>query len=158
MAAVREGPRFWGCKTSVMDDRSAVIEVTIGYSTALDQRDWKLLDEVFLPDVVIDYSTGTRVEGRDRVIAQIRSVLEGRGPTQHLLGNHVVTVNDDRATSSCQVRAFSAGAPDGPHAGDVYELFGSYHDSLVRIPAGWRIAHRRMEVTFESGNRAVLGP
>jgi hypothetical protein len=141
-----------------MDDRAAIIEVTIGYSSALDQRDWKLLDEVFLADVVIDYSTGARVEGRDRVIAQIRNMLGGCGPTQHLLGNHVVTVDGDHATSSCKVRAFSAGAPGGPHAGEAYELFGSYHDDVVRTPAGWRIAHRRMDVIFESGNRAVLGP
>jgi hypothetical protein len=61
--------------------------------------------------VVIDYSTGARVEGPDRVIAQIRNMLGGCGPTQHLLGNHVVTVDGDHATSSCKVRAFSAGPP-----------------------------------------------
>ena len=52
-----------------MDDRAAIIEVTIGYSTALDQRRWELLNDVFLPEVVIDYSTGNRVEGREQAVS-----------------------------------------------------------------------------------------
>jgi hypothetical protein len=145
------------CKTRRMDDRAAIIEVTIGYSTALDQRRWELLNDVFLPEVVIDYSTGNRVEGRDQAVAQIRHMIGDCGPSQHLLGNHVVAVDGDTATSSCQVRAFAAGEPGGPLAGETYELIGSYRDELVRTAAGWRIARRRMDVAFESGNRAVLG-
>jgi hypothetical protein len=140
-----------------MEDRAAIIEVTIGYSTALDKRDWKLLEEVFVPEVVIEYSTGTQTQGRDQVIGHIRNMLSGCGPTQHLLSNHVININGDRATSTCQVRAFAAGAPTSPQAGKVYELFGAYHDHLVRTPAGWRIVGRRMDVNFELGDRAVLG-
>jgi hypothetical protein len=82
-----------------MDDRAAIVDVTIGYSTALDERNWKLLEEVFQPEVVTEYDTGTRVEGRDQLIAHIRQALGGCGPTQHLLGNHVVQIYGDQATS-----------------------------------------------------------
>jgi hypothetical protein len=97
------------------------------------------------------------VEGRDAVVAQVRAALEGCGPTQHLIGNHVVELDGDRARSSCYVRAFAAGAPDGPRAGQTYELFAVYRDELVRSANAWQVGRRRMDVVFELGERRVLG-
>ncbi len=76
-------------------DRLDVIDVVNRYATALDSKDWDLLDEVFSPDVRADF--GERLEGVAAVKALVRSMLGGCGPTQHLLGNHRVEVDGDRA-------------------------------------------------------------
>ena len=84
--------------------------MSVLYARALDECDWELLAAVFTPDVNVWYSSSNHVEGRDAVVAQVRAALEGCGPTQHLMANHVVDLDGDLARSSCYVRAFAAGA------------------------------------------------
>jgi len=134
-------------------DRAAVIDTVNRYATALDSREWTLLDEVFTPDAVADFGAGP-LHGRDALCGLIRRMLDGSGPSQHLLANHRVEVRGDTARCVCQVRAFSAGA--GAAAGRSYELFGEYRDQLVRTPEGWRIARREMSIHHEIGARDVL--
>ena len=137
-----------------MDDRSAVIDTVNRYATALDTREWALLDEVFTPDAVGDFGRAT-LHGRDAVRGMIRRMLDGSGPSQHLLANHRVELEGDSARCVCQVRAFSAGA--GQALGRSYEVLGEYRDRLVRRPEGWRIARREMRIHHEIGTRDVLG-
>jgi len=136
-----------------MDDRAAVVDSVNRYATALDSRDWALLDEVFVSDVVVDFG-GRVVSGREAVRDLVRRMLGGSGPSQHLLANHRVELHGEAARCVSQVRAFSAGV--GAAAGRSYELLGEYRDELVRTPDGWRIARREMTVRHEIGSRDVL--
>ena len=63
--------------------------------------------------------------------------LERLSGTQHLLGNLHVTVEGDRAASTCYVQATHVG--DG---GRSWVTGGRYDDLLVRTDTGWRIAER----------------
>jgi hypothetical protein len=137
-------------------DHCAVVDVQVRYAVACDTRDWALFDQVFLADVRTDYGEGFQPQGRDAVVGMVRSMLGGCGPTQHLVGSHVVALDGDRATAACQIRAWHRGV--GDLADTTYEAIGSYHDELVRTPDGWRIAFRRMVVIAELGTRDVLGP
>ena len=138
-----------------MDERTAIIDTVNRYATALDSRDWALLDQVFTPDAVGDFGAGV-LSGREALRKLVKRMLGGSGPSQHLLANHRVQIQGDRADCVCQVRAFSAGV--GPAAGRSYELLGEYRDQLVRTPDGWRIARREMRIHHEIGSRDVLTP
>jgi hypothetical protein len=138
-----------------VDDRTAVIDTVNRYATALDSRDWGLLDEVFTPEAVGDFGAGP-LAGREALRDLMRRMLGGSGPSQHLLANHRVELDGDAARCVCQVRAFSAGT--GSTAGRSYELLGEYRDRLVRTEEGWRIAHREMTIHHEIGRRDVLNP
>lgn len=94
--------------------------------------------------MVANYGGEYRLEGRDQVVGMIRSLLDGCGPTQHLLGNFRVTVEKDVATCACYVRAAHAGR--GEQVSQIYEVWAEYRDQLVRTPEGWRISERRMVV------------
>jgi hypothetical protein len=133
-----------------------VVDVAVRYAVACDTRDWARFDDVFVEDVRTSYGPEYQVDGRAAVVAMIRSMLGGCGPTQHLVGSHVVAIDGDRATASCQIRAWHRGVGDA--ADLTYEAIGSYHDELARTPAGWRITFRRMDVIAELGTRDVLGP
>jgi 3-phenylpropionate/cinnamic acid dioxygenase small subunit len=138
---------------SLLADRLDVIDVVNRYATALDSRDWDLLDRVFAADVKAEF--GRSYAGCEAVKELVRRHLGGCGPTQHLLANHRVEVSGDEASCVASVRAFHAGR--GAQAGQIYELLGEYHDRLRRTGAGWRISSRRMVVSHELGTRAVLG-
>lgn len=138
------------------DDRQRIEQVLIRYAEACDRRDWALLDEVFLEDVIADYGTEYHLHGRSQLVAMVRSMLGGCGPSQHLLGNFRIAVHGRRADCRCYVRAAHAGR--GAQAGRHYEVWAEYEDQLQRGPDGWRIARRTMHVHHETGTREVLGP
>jgi ketosteroid isomerase-like protein len=144
---------------SVGMDRQAITDVVNQYAYALDIRDWAALDDVFTADAVVRYGgpDSPPLEGRQAVITAIRSSLGGCGPCQHLLGNHLVDVQGDRAVAVCKARVFHYGA--GPRAELIpYECFGVYRDRLRRTPEGWRIEERTFEIHLATGDQDVLQP
>ncbi|MEV0366822.1 nuclear transport factor 2 family protein [Nocardia fusca] len=142
----------------VKPDREAIADTVNRYTYALDDRDWDLLDEVFAPDSVARYGAAEAptVRGRAEIVAMIRSFLDRCGPSQHLLGNHVIDVDGDTATSTCKARVLHIGA--GERATITYECMGVYRDRLSRSAQGWRIVERTFVIDIELGDcGAVLG-
>jgi ketosteroid isomerase-like protein len=136
-------------------DRQAIVDTCINYAYALDSRDWPRLRACFTEDAVANYGGERGVsEGYETIEQTCRSTLEPLAASQHLLGNHLVSLDGDRATSSCyfQAQHVMEGLPDGEH----YVVAGRYDDRLVRTGDGWRIAHRTLTVMWTSGNPAVL--
>ena len=135
-------------------DQQAIVDLLNRYATCLDHRDWDGLDTVFAADVTGDY--GAVLAGRARVVGMISGLLEGCGPTQHLLGNHVIDIDGDTARAATQARVIHTGA--GERAGlTPYESIGAYHDVLYRTADGWRITHRRFAVRISIGDISILG-
>lgn len=141
-------------ETSVADDRSELAELAHAYADALDRRDWPALDDVFTHDVRADYNGVHVLRGRTDLVAMIRTYLDRCGPTQHLMGNHRVTVDGDRARLSVKMRVHHIGA--GVRADLTYECFGWYHADAIRTPQGWRFRGWRQEVTAELGTHEVF--
>jgi ketosteroid isomerase-like protein len=135
-------------------DREEVRAVCVRYATALDRRDWALLRQCFRPDVVADYEGIGTLEGYDAVEDVCRKALEPLAASQHLLGNHDVTVDGDVAHCSTyfQAQHVRPGAPGG----DLFVVAGTYTDRMTREDDGWRIATRRLDVVWTDGNPAVL--
>ena len=95
--------------------------------------------------------------GRPQIISSIRRHLDGCGPSQHLLGYHVASLDGDRG--SCETQARVLHLPADPTSElRPYEAVGNYRDELTRTDDGWRIRHRTFEVRIEIGDRQVLLP
>ncbi|MBJ21019.1 MAG: nuclear transport factor 2 family protein [bacterium] len=137
------------------DDYSAIQATLARYSTALDQRDWPLLERVFTPDLVYDAGEWT-THSFEKYLERLRPYLEGCGPTQHLLGNYRIELDGDEARSAVYIRALHVGARELSQT--TYEMFGEYRDQLCRTPEGWRSRHRSLRLDFELGSREVLRP
>ncbi|EME20368.1 nuclear transport factor 2 family protein [Rhodococcus triatomae] len=122
---------------------------------AMDDRDWSALDDLVLADATSDLGTG-ELHGRAEFVATIRSFLDECGPTQHLLGNVVVDVDGDRATSRAYVSDMHLGT--GDHADLTFRTLGDYHDTWVRQGDTWRLARRVKHNRGHVGSFAALGP
>lgn len=134
-------------------DRHAVIDVLNNYATCLDSRDWDGLDDVFHDDAVGEY--GSVLEGRSAIVSSIRGFLDGCGASQHLLGNHQIHIDGDRAQCTTKARVIHVGAGERA-ALTPYEAIGVYRDQLIRTTAGWRITHRHFDVDITLGDYNVL--
>ncbi|WP_157712480.1 nuclear transport factor 2 family protein [Pseudomonas sp. PB120] len=144
-----------------MDIKTLLLErdlhdVLCRYARACDQRDWAALEDVFLEEATADYGGVHHLQGREPILDMIRMHLEGCGPSQHMLGNLLVDANDSMVKSRVYVRAAHRGA--GSLADKTYETLAEYQDRWALTPAGWRIAHRRMDISHEQGSREVLRP
>ncbi len=120
------------------------------FARAMDDRDWDTMAEILAEDVEGDFGTG-RLVGSAAIIDMIRGYLDNCGPTQHLLGNAIVDVTDDTATSRAYIRDVHLNTAADPSM--RFYTLGDYHDTWRRDDDGrWRITER------VKANRAYVGP
>lgn len=139
--------------TSVADDRAAIVDLTVDYCWAIDGRDWDALRTLFCPDATAELGQGTE-HGVDAIISRISGVLSAIDSSQHIVANHQVQIDGDCA--SCRSYLHAQHVRKAASGGRLYVVAGRYEDNLLRTPAGWRIAHRRLVVMWTDGNPGVL--
>lgn len=133
--------------------RQAIESVLLRYATALDERNWPDLANVFTADAIADYQGIGTFVGRESVTGIVSDFLGRCGPTQHMITNIRIVPSADHATSRCYLQAIHAG--EGPHAGKTMTVWGEYSDRLERLPEGWRIKHRTLKVMHVVGDIGV---
>jgi 3-phenylpropionate/cinnamic acid dioxygenase small subunit len=139
----------------LLDERN-IVAVATRYCRALDTKDWAALSTVFLPEATADLATNVLLVGLDAIVNRISTALQHLDDSQHLVGNHEVTVDGDSATHRCYLQAQHV--RKAAVGGANYLVGGRYEDRLVRTAEGWRIAHRTLVVMWIDGNLAVPHP
>lgn len=122
---------------------------------AMDERAWAALDGLVLADATANLGTG-ELTGLADIVASIRSFLDECGPTQHLLGNVLVEVDGDTATSRAYVSDLHVGAGERAHL--TFRTLGDYHDEWVRRGGEWLLSRRVKVNRAHTGSFEVLGP
>jgi hypothetical protein len=135
-----------------MGDREEIIDLAVRYTWALDTKDLEQLRQVFTPHATA-LLRGVECDGVDQIIARIGGSILRLDRTQHLVGNHQVTVEGDTGTHRCHLH--SQHVREGTEGGDNFVVGGYYEDRVVRTPDGWRIIHRVMQQTWTEGNPDV---
>lgn len=143
-----------------LSDRLEIDDLIERYTQAIDQKDWDLLDTVFTPDAVLDYSTsgGPPAGPYPEIKAWLQRALAIFPMTQHMIGKTNVRLDGD--TAQCRSIFFNpmgmptdAGGrftPDVAGRAGIHTFIvgGFYNDTCVRTPAGWRIAERVHSAQF----------
>lgn len=129
------------------------IDLMNRYAHALDVRDWDLLASLFTEDagfrarVILEGGVpdadNTAVDGRDALVATLRTIWDGLSATHHMLSNYLVEPAADGMTAkaSCYLRAHHVGNRERAHLFE--ESLGRFDFATVREAGGWKI--RRME-------------
>ena len=124
-----------------VEARIDIDDLLTRYATAIDGRDWGLLDTVFSPDAHLDYRSAGGVAGRyPKVREWLVSVLPVFDVMQHHVLNRVVRIHegDVRATSNF----FNVNVLQVQGAPWIFKVGGRYHDKVVLSNREWRIAER----------------
>lgn len=144
--------------TTDLIDRFAVIEVCTRMGWHADQREWEALKTVFAGEVRLDYTSLNGGEPAVLSPAQIADawsrVLGGFDATQHLITNHLVTLDGDTAVCTASFQATHRLAD--PLGAPLWTLGGTYRFDLVRTGDGWRIRGVVMTATWADGNKDLM--
>jgi hypothetical protein len=119
--------------------RIAIDDLLTRYTIAVDDEDFDLLDTVFTPDAILDYTSAGGPRGPyPEIKAWLSAALSTGNPArQHLIANRQVLIEG----STARVRAyfFNPFTLDTPDGGIEYSLGGGYYNHLLRLgPEGWR--------------------
>ena len=122
------------------EDWLAICNLKARYCRFLDTKDWDGYLGLFTEDLVLDttQSGGARIEGRDAVVAYVRSSIE-QAITTHHVHSPEIEVDGDGATGiwAMQDRNLWPG-------GRKLLGFGHYHERYRRTDGHWRIAESRL--------------
>lgn len=134
-----------------LDDLLAEREIyrkLVRFALAMDERQWSLLEEITTEDIEADVGVGP-LRGRDALVSVMRQFLDQCGTTQHLLGNVLIDINGDNATSQAYVSDMHLGS-EGKES-TTFRTLGCYHDEWIKLDGQWRMCRRIKE------NRATVG-
>lgn len=141
-----------------MDTYQSIVDVVNGVAIYADLRQWDRLRRLYADEVAIDYTSFVGGEPAlvqaDALIAGWQTGLSQYQATQHLLGNHQVTLNGDRAQVLVYVQATHwLPQPDG---NSTWTVHGYYNYALQRYEENWRITRHVFTATIVYGSRALL--
>ena len=120
-------------------DKDQIIDLVHRYSYCVDHGLYDEVADLFTEDCVVDYGPSWP-SARSR--SSLRRILGEGGyeATSHHNANVLVTFEDFTHASVCtSVYAWHQQAD-----GTTPRLWGYYHDSVVRLDQGWRIAERQL--------------
>ena len=122
-------------------DRIALQDVMLKYAAGVDERDFDLYASCFLENVeVLDFGEAP-INGRVEWVEYVRGALDNYGPTQHMLGPQLASVNGDNAHCRTDVQALHyLKQPEG----EILTLWATYETDMVRTDEGWKISKHRL--------------
>ena len=120
-----------------MTDRDDIVELTIRYATAIDSKQYALLQDVFTDDATVDYGVVGRWTGGAAVAQFMEQAHVMAAATMHRMTNQAIAIDGDVATVRTYVDALIL-LEDGAGANPV----GYYDDVAGRTASGWRISDR----------------
>jgi hypothetical protein len=137
-----------------LNSRLEIQDLLARYTIALDTRDLELLRLVFTDDVEVDFGSFGGGKGVDWFIDFTRAGLKACGPTYHMLGQSLVTIDGTSATGRTYLVAQHLGI--GELEGEIFTVAGWHLDTLALTDAGWRVASRRVEIIWTQGDSRIV--
>ncbi len=122
-------------------DRFALQDVMLRYAAGVDERDMDLYRSCFAEDVEVLGFADEPIHGADAWVAFVIEALKQYGPTQHMLGPQLATVDGDTAHARTDVQAlhYMAEAPD-----TTLTLWATYESDMRRDDGQWKIFRHRL--------------
>jgi hypothetical protein len=118
-------------------DRAEIIELSAHFDNSLDSEDAAKFVATFVPDgeLVGFWGTSKGPEGLRQAHAFMLATFAK--DKRHVVTNHEITINGDRATMFCYLTVFDRKAL-------AVTGTATFTDELVRTPNGWRFARRTL--------------
>lgn len=129
-------------------DRAALDELVAAYARAVDTRDFLGWQSLFTEDG--GYGNPPHHVPRNLLVEAGERLLAPFSGTQHILGQHSISIDGDAATGRCYfIGIHVKGNDQGAERADVG---GWYENSYRRTTQGWRIVKVGGDVVWTAGD------
>ena len=123
------------------EDRIACQDVMLKYAKGVDERDLDLYRSCFADDVEVVGFGDETVNGGDAWRDYVANALERFGPTQHMLGPQLATIDGDDAHCRTDVQALHyLKEPQG----STLTLWATYVTDMRRMDGDWKIVRHEL--------------
>ncbi|OBH11156.1 nuclear transport factor 2 family protein [Mycobacterium sp. E1747] len=128
-------------------DRAEIGDLLTAYALGVDAKNWPAIAALFTDDGVIESPLGSFPASEYSRYAG--AVVEPFWATHHMITNHAVTIDGDRATSRAYLQAIHLSEPSDPmrHA----DIGGWYDHEYVRVDGRWRVAKMVLGFVWTDG-------
>ena len=137
-------------------DEAAVSRAVNEIDVAVDRKEWARARALFAERIRVDFTSlaggQPATVPADDLIGGWRANLGPKKTSLHLRGNHLVTIDGDRA------RVYSHGYAWNRMEGNgdpLWEVWGHYIHELARTSGGWKVTAMTFVMTHERGNMWV---
>jgi hypothetical protein len=140
-----------------LSDRAAIEDTLTRYTTAMDTKDWALLESVFAANAEADFSKvggpAKPITSAKEIAGLIKLVL-GSLTTQHVWSNALIKLEGDRASVTSYLIAYHWRKDNGMS----FVTHGRHVDVFVRekTTGNWLIQSRELDPIQGVGNRAAV--
>ncbi len=125
---------------SLIEDRLAINDLFVRYTTALDAGDVETVVDCFTEDAVLESPAIGVIAGREAIRAfadRFAALRQGGTQFRHMISNLAVEINDDQARATCYLLVLIS--RDGASRSLPP---GRYECELARADGVWRFRHR----------------
>jgi hypothetical protein len=132
--------------------RSAIAELITRYAVLNDTADWAAVAALYTENGRMSRPVAPEefTSGRAAILAAFQA--RPRRASRHVVANVLVTLDgEERARAVSQILLYTGTAADDggpPILSASSPLVGTWEDTLVKTPEGWRFAERRGSLDF----------
>jgi uncharacterized protein (TIGR02246 family) len=134
-----------------LESYAAIQQLVADYGNAFDHEDVNRLARIWHDDAVLDVGEFGRYEGRDAILAAVKTLSEGVPEQHHWHANHSIDIDGDQATGLVALDCAVTAAEGGPHM-----VGGFYEDRYERREGEWKIASRVFTMEYWTPIRGPL--
>jgi ketosteroid isomerase-like protein len=134
-------------------DRQRISDTLYRYASAIDDKDFTRLRELFVDDAVGTYGDGEPIHGADPIVEWIDVMTKDCTWQHHKLTVYHVDIDGDEAGALTYHTSHQTTTADPD---TVTVIVAKYRDRLRRVGDGWKIADKVFEIGWmEQRSRPV---
>ncbi|MDC0880763.1 nuclear transport factor 2 family protein [Hellea sp.] len=134
-------------KLQEISDRLEIQDLLMSYCEAIDTREWKLLNEIFTDNAIIDFTEAGGIKGNLKEIKlYLEKALKPFLSMQHMMGLPKIEV--DGLTAQSKTMLFNPMVIERNKSPHTFFVGLWYFDKLVKISGSWKIASRYESLSY----------
>ena len=132
-------------------DHLAIQDLATAYAYAVDDRDWRRWEALFLPDALVDYTSAGGIAGTPaEVAAWMPGAMSAFAFCLHTTSTHEIRfAGPDAATG--RVHVFNRNGVEWKGSPELFDVGAVYEDTYARVGSHWRFARRVEHTTYVGG-------